>query len=145
MHHLTMSGPIWQTLIPGDLVRRKRKRRTGEVVAVLESTHEGMSTAVQVCWDERCWDWSQEATDCLDLVKPAAVVAPRRSLEDATGLLDGVMTDCQRRQILLQIAEGRLRWKAPRGAMTVDLLKRIKALEPELIVHLGAQQDEGQP
>ncbi len=82
MNHLTMSarqvigGPIWQALIPGDLVRRKRKRRTGEVVAVLESDHKGMSTAAQVCWDERCRDWSQEATDCLVLVKSAADTAP---------------------------------------------------------------------
>ncbi len=82
MHHLTMSGrqviggPIWQTLIPGDLVRRKRKRRTGEVVAVLESTHEGMSTAVRVCWDERCRDWSQEATDCLVLIESVADTGP---------------------------------------------------------------------
>ncbi len=78
MHHRTMSGPIWQALIPGDLVRRKRKRRTGEVVAVLESTHEGRSTAVQVCWDERCRDWSQEATDGLVLIKPVADTGPHQ-------------------------------------------------------------------
>ncbi len=49
--------------------------------------------------------------------------------------------DLHSRRIALWVEDGRLRWKAPRGAMSVDLLKRLKALEPELIAHIGALQD----
>ncbi len=64
-------GPIWQNLIPGDVVRVKRGRRVGEVVAVLGYTQDGQHTTVHVCWDEMCRDCSLWATDCLVLVKSA--------------------------------------------------------------------------
>nr|MDP9470656.1 hypothetical protein [Chloroflexota bacterium] len=72
-------GPIWQNLIPGDVVRVKRGRRVGEVVAVLEYSQDGQHTMVEVCWDETCRDSSIWATDCLELVKPASVATPRHS------------------------------------------------------------------
>ncbi len=134
-------GPIWQNLIPGDVVRVKRGRRVGEVVAVLEYSRDGQHTMVDVCWDETCRDSSIWATDCLVLVKPAAVTAPRHSPESLTSQVSDVTMDCYSRRIQLYVEDGRLRWKAPRGAMTVELLKRIKALEPDLVVHISALQD----
>ncbi len=134
-------GPIWQNLIPGDLVRVKRGRRVGEVVAVLEYSQDGQHTMVDVCWDETCRDSSIWATDCLVLLKPASVATPRHSPGDTTHQVADVTMDCHSRRIQLYVEEGRLRWHAPRGAMSVDLLKRIKALEPDLVVHVGALQD----
>ncbi len=135
------TGPIWQNLIPGDVVRVKRGRRVGEVVAVLEYNRDGQHTMVDVCWDETCRDSSSWATDCLVLVKPAPVTAPRHSPRDTTRQIADVTMDCHSRRIHLYVEDGRLRWKAPRGSMTVELLKRIKALEPDLVVHVGALQD----
>ncbi len=133
-------GPIWQNLIPGDLVRVKRGRRVGEVVAVLEYSQDGQHMMVDVCWDETCRGSSIWATDVLELVRPA-VAAPRHTPRDVVGQIADVTMDCHSRRIQLYVEDGRLRWHAPRGAMSVELLKRIKALEPDLVVHVGALQD----
>ncbi len=134
------AGPIWQNLIPGDLVRRKGGRRVGEVVAVLEYSQSGQHTMVEVCWDATCRDCSIWATDGLEVVTPA-VVAPRHTPQSPDRSLADVTMDCHSRRIQLYVEDGRLRWKAPRGSMTVELLKRIKALEPDLVVHVSALQD----
>lgn len=68
-------------------------------------------------------------------------------LDDSTqrNALCDLTMDLHSRRIALWVEDSWLRWKVPRGAMSVDLLKRLKALEPELIAHLGALQDaEGQ-
>ncbi len=65
----------------------------------------------------------------------------RHSPGGTTHQIANVTMDCHSRCIQLYVEDGRLRWKAPRGAMTVELLKRIKALEPTLIAHLRALQD----
>ncbi len=65
----------------------------------------------------------------------------RRDIDDQRDAISDVTMDCHSRRIQLYVEDGRLRWQAPRGAMSVDLLKRLKALEPELIAHLGALQD----
>ncbi len=65
----------------------------------------------------------------------------RRDIDDQRDAVSNLTMDCHSRRIQLYVEDGRLRWKAPRGAMTVELLKRIKALEPDLVVHVGALQD----
>ncbi len=65
----------------------------------------------------------------------------RRDIDDQRDAVSNLTMDCHSRRIQLYVEDGRLRWKAPRGAMSVELLKRIKALEPDLVVHVGALQD----
>ncbi len=65
----------------------------------------------------------------------------RRDIDDQRDAISDVTMDFHSRRIQLYVEDGRLRWKAPRGSMSVDLLKRIKALEPDLVVHVGALQD----
>ena len=49
--------------------------------------------------------------------------------------IDGiiVMQECRDRGIDLRAERGQVRWKAKNGAMTVELLRRIKAREAELV------------
>ncbi len=67
--------------------------------------------------------------------------ARRRTPRGVVGQIADVTMDCHSRRIQLYVEAGRLRWRAPRGAMTVELLKRIKVLEPDLVVHVSALQD----
>lgn len=53
----------------------------------------------------------------------------------ATDLLAGLRA----RGVVLWLEDGRLRWRAPRGAMTVPLLTRVKSLEGDLITLLAAE------
>ncbi len=48
-----------------------------------------------------------------------------------------LVVECQRRQIALWVDGGRLRHRAPTGAMNVDLLRRLKAQEGQLVSHLS--------
>ncbi len=67
--------------------------------------------------------------------------ARRHTPRGVVGQIADVTMDCHSRRIQLYVEDGRLRWHAPRGAMTVELLKRIKVLEPDLVVHVSALQD----
>ncbi len=69
------------------------------------------------------------------------MIAVAQGSNDLLNAVADVTMDCHSRRIQLYVEDGRLRWKAPRGAMSVELLKRIKALEPDLVVHVGALQN----
>ncbi len=58
----------------------------------------------------------------------------------ATDLLAGLRA----RGVVLWIGGGRLRWRAPRGAMTVPLLTRVKSLEWDLVALLAAEPAPGE-
>ncbi len=57
------------------------------------------------------------------------------TLGTATDLLAGLRA----RGVVLWLEDGRLRWRAPRGAMTVLFLTRVKALEWDLIALLAGE------
>lgn len=48
-----------------------------------------------------------------------------------------LMDQCRDRGIELRLEGGQIRWRAPSGAMTVDLLRQIKARTDQLKVALG--------
>ncbi len=61
--------------------------------------------------------------------------------DPTAGTAADLLAGLHARGVVLWVEGGRLRWHAPQGAMTVELLKRIKALEPDLVVHVSALQD----
>ena len=62
-------GPIYQEIVPGDRVRRKRGRAIGEVVAVKEYEY-GMTKTVFVDWGSSWLYPESHDTDCLIIVEP---------------------------------------------------------------------------
>ncbi len=66
------------------------------------------------------------------------VPAERNALSDLT-------MDLHSRRIQVWVEDGRLRWSAPHGAMTVPLLTRVKALEWDLAALLAAELLAAEP
>jgi len=66
-----LAGPIWRDLRPGQRVRPKRGRRQGEVVAVQDTTDDGVSKHVMVVWSTDPNGVQQWATDCLVVIGEA--------------------------------------------------------------------------
>ncbi len=72
--------------------------------------------------------------------RPAPVPLWDVTAGTATDLLAGLRA----RGVVLWLEGGRLRWRAPRGAMTVPLLTRVKSLEWDLIALLAAEPVSGE-
>ena len=68
MKPATWFGPIYQQIVPGDIVRIKRRRAKGEVVAVKDYLY-GVPKSVYVEWDKPTPFPQAYDTDCLEIVR----------------------------------------------------------------------------
>lgn len=58
--------------------------------------------------------------------------------------ISSLLTECQRRGILLEVAGDQLRYKSPRGVLTPELVGELKAHKPELLLELSRLSEQQQ-